>query len=124
MRGGVSLAVWIGGAIAELDLVRRGTLNDTSSLRGDLKDRADTYAKLLGALGYSGIRFDVLAGASAGGLNAVIYGFAQSVGVGLEGLSDVWEEEGDLWKLFHPQWGISRRNVDTYRHRHSCIDAK
>ena len=108
MRGGVSLAVWIGGAIAELDLVRRGTLNDTSSLKGDLKDRADTYAKLLGALGYSGIRFDVLAGASAGGLNAVIYGFAQSVGVGLERLSDVWQDEGDLWKLFHPQWGSAR----------------
>ena len=33
MRGGVSLAVWIGGGDRRAHLVRRGTLNDTSSLK-------------------------------------------------------------------------------------------
>jgi hypothetical protein len=36
MRGGVSLAIWIGGACSEIDRVRRA---DTG--RGDFSDRGD-----------------------------------------------------------------------------------
>lgn len=103
MRGGVSLAVWIGGAMAELDLARRVMLGDESIPDAD-QARATAYADLIRSAGYSGLKIDVLAGASAGGLNAVVYGFAQSVGVGLEWLGHVWEEQGDIWSLFHPAW--------------------
>lgn len=110
MRGGVSLAVWIGGAIAELDLARRGMRCDPDWPAGWEAEqaRAQAYADLLTKLGYSDLVIDVLAGASAGGLNAVIYGFAQSVGTDLEWLRDVWEKQGDLWGLFHKQWDSSR----------------
>lgn len=106
MRGGVSLAVWIGGAIAELDLARRGMRGDQVWPPGAEAEqaRADTYAALLRQLGYTDLAIDVLAGASAGGLNAAIFGFAQSVGTDLEWLREVWEEQGDLWRLFHEQW--------------------
>ena len=63
MNGGVSLAVWIGGAVCEVDLLRRG-----EGFWGDL----------LEACGYSrSALVDVMAGASAGGLNAVL--LAQSI---------------------------------------------
>jgi patatin-related protein len=105
MRGGVSLAVWIGGAMAELDLARRAMLGDQFADEDvAVKDRAMAYAELIRARGYDGLKIDVLAGASAGGLNAVIYGFAQSVGTDLEWLYDVWRENGDIWELFHPSW--------------------
>ncbi len=109
MRGGVSLAVWIGGALAELDLARRAMV-DPDSLTANTpaeQERGRRYAGLLQALGYTSIKVDVLAGASAGGLNAVIYGFAQSVGSDLEWLKGVWESKGDIWKLFHPQWSLA-----------------
>jgi patatin-related protein len=110
MRGGVSLAVWIGGAIAELDLARRGMRGDQGWPGGSEAEheRADAYAELLRRLGYTDLVIDVLAGASAGGLNAVIYGFAQSVGTDLEWLRDVWRGQGDLWGLFHEQWDSTR----------------
>lgn len=106
MRGGVSLAVWIGGAIAELDLARRGMRGDQVWPPGAEAEqaRADAYAALLRQLGYTDLKIDVLAGASAGGLNAAIFGFAQSVGTDLEWLREVWEQQGDLWRLFHEQW--------------------
>lgn len=110
MRGGVSLAVWIGGAIAELDLARRGMRGDRHWPEGSEAEheRAEAYAELLRGLGYTDLVIDVLAGASAGGLNAVIYGFAQSVGTDLEWLRDVWRSQGDLWGLFHEQWDSTR----------------
>ena len=117
MRGGVSLAVWIGGALAELDLVRRAMAGDVHwpderTDAGDGKrplssrERATRYAALLRAYGYTSIRFDVLAGASAGGLNAVVYGFAQAIGTDLEWLLGVWEKRGDIWELFHDSWNL------------------
>jgi patatin-related protein len=110
MRGGVSLAVWIGGAIAELDLARRGMRGDQGWPVGSEaeRERAEAYAELLRNLGYTDLVIDVLAGASAGGLNAVIYGFAQSVGTDLEWLREVWRGQGDLWGLFHEQWDSTR----------------
>src|SRR5262245_54147504 len=91
MKGGISLAVWIGGAVAELDVLRRlrilGSRDDPRAYL--LKDpgrptatppevvaRARHYARLLIAAQYDAVEFDVLAGASAGGLNAVLYGVA------------------------------------------------
>ncbi|KQM83902.1 DUF3376 domain-containing protein [Agromyces sp. Leaf222] len=134
MKGGVSLAVWIGGAIAELDILRRIRIYrvkgddgprallihpvtidadrlakaDASTRRmllaaavpdENLLARAERYAQLLYERGYDRVEFDVLAGASAGGLNAVMYAVAQRAGVGLEGILGTWLETGAAWGL-------------------------
>jgi predicted acylesterase/phospholipase RssA len=121
MRGGVSLAVWIGGAVAELDLLRRGVLA-VEAARADQTDaeiqhqffvglepgspswqRVMAYGRTVGPE-YTSIRIDVLAGASAGGLNAVLYGLAQTLGIGVEWMRSTWMAEGDLWQLMRPGW--------------------
>jgi len=53
MRGGVSLAVWIGGATSELD-----------SLRAAAHDPSSSSAGLLALGGYTGVQIDVMSGAS------------------------------------------------------------
>ena len=67
MRGGVSLAVWIGGACAEIDELRRA---------GGETDDPAFWAKLLEASNYERVVVDVMAGASAGGLNGVLFAAA------------------------------------------------
>ncbi|MDF0514910.1 DUF3376 domain-containing protein [Agromyces sp. H3Y2-19a] len=117
MKGGVSLAVWIGGAVAELDILRhiriyrtesdpaaQALLIDPSDTAPDrsLVERADLYARLLYSRGYDRVEFDVLAGASAGGLNAVMYAVAQRAGVDVNGLLPVWLRAGSAWSLLQP----------------------
>ncbi|WP_448810874.1 DUF3376 domain-containing protein [Agromyces bauzanensis] len=115
MRGGVSLAVWIGGAVAELDLLRRIRLYDHgaetlalvpetpgSPLTPAVLARLHAYAELLDATGFDRVEFDLLAGASAGGLNAVVYAVAQRAGTGLGRLLDTWSRVGGFWGLLHP----------------------
>jgi predicted acylesterase/phospholipase RssA len=115
MRGGVSLAVWIGGAVAELDLLRRIRLyddhTDTLALVPETPDspltpavhaRVQAYAEMLDSSGYDRVEFDLLAGASAGGLNAVVYAVAQRAGTGLESLLKTWGRVGGFWGLLHP----------------------
>ncbi|GAA4377608.1 DUF3376 domain-containing protein [Agromyces bauzanensis] len=115
MRGGVSLAVWIGGAVAELDLLRRIRLYDAGGetlafvpetpatpLTPPVIARLRAYAEMLDAAGYDRVEFDLLAGASAGGLNAVVYAVAQRAGTGLERLLDTWSRVGGFWGLLHP----------------------
>lgn len=126
MRGGVSLAVWIGGAVAEIDLFRRacnaagtcgdiqpgaqdppchtpGTCGDfqlASGERPEHRDRAITYRRLFAFTRYRRVEVDILAGASAGGLNAVLYGVAQSYGrVMDEAVRRTWVDHGGMWNL-------------------------
>jgi predicted acylesterase/phospholipase RssA len=114
MRGGVSLAVWIGGVAAELDLLRRIRLFDVgeatwavvpTSRGADLTpavvERVEVYAGLLDRAGYDRVEIDLLAGASAGGLNAVVYAVAQRAGVALDGLLRTWGSVGGFWGLLH-----------------------
>jgi predicted acylesterase/phospholipase RssA len=117
MRGGVSLAVWIGGAVAEIDVWRRiricraadgtssavlippaqGTEIDTRWV-----DRAVRYARVLDSRGFDAVEFDVMAGASAGGLNSVMYAVAQRAGASVDGLLTTWRDVGGAWNLMHP----------------------
>lgn len=136
MKGGVSLAVWIGGAVAELDVLRRiriyrdehqedrallifprphlavGNRPSPEPTRsGDWGafelefQRADIYARALHRLQYDRVDIDILAGASAGGLNAVLYGVAQRAGVSVSSLLDTWMTAASAWDLLqvnHP----------------------
>ncbi|AZZ79834.1 hypothetical protein C5O27_00935 [Gordonia alkanivorans] len=121
MRGGVSMAVWIGGAVAELDLLRRVSRGaercacaqwpprspqcvDSATPR---QRRAHLYRRRLAEAGYTDVEFDILAGASAGGLNAMLFALTQTYGVPTDDLvSRLWSEQGDLWELVRePGWG-------------------
>ncbi|QLL05367.1 DUF3376 domain-containing protein [Mycobacterium vicinigordonae] len=97
MRGGVSLAVWIGGAVTEIDLFRRACLTDSPATG----IRADKYRELLTRTRkYNTVEIDILAGASAGGLNAVLYGLAQTCGSVLDTVAhDTWVRDGGMWEL-------------------------
>ncbi|WP_394552894.1 DUF3376 domain-containing protein [Agromyces sp. MMS24-JH15] len=114
MRGGVSLAVWIGGVAAEVDLLRRIRLYDVGDetwallpwSRGAepspaIEERVRAYAELLDAAGYDRVEVDLLAGASAGGLNAVVYAVAQRAGMSLDGLLRTWSTVGGFWGLLN-----------------------
>ena len=108
MRGGVSLAVWIGGAVAEIDLFRRACQQAAASRsnlvaeneNGRRRDRAEKYVELLKATKYDRVEVDILAGASAGGLNAVLFGLAQTCGTVMdEPVRSTWIDSGGIWDL-------------------------
>lgn len=82
MRGGVSLAVWIGGACAEIDELRRGD--------------EPFWRELAEACGYTGITVDVLTGASAGGLNGVLFASAIRHGFPMRALEPIWRDVASL----------------------------
>lgn len=120
MRGGVSLAVWIGGAVAELDALRRIRLvadpdggitalvpHAEERLPRGFVPRVTRYAQLLADAGYDRVEFDLLAGASAGGLNAVLYSVAQRSGASLDSLLPTWSTVGGFWNLLHAPSGAS-----------------
>ncbi|MEX5254972.1 DUF3376 domain-containing protein [Kocuria arenosa] len=123
MRGGVSLAVWIGGAVAELDLLRRirlhrdrggalhaYLLHPSTIPDPRLEERAAVYARLLADAGYDRVELDLLAGASAGGLNGVVHAVAQRAGSDLNALGRIWAEHGALGRLLRP---LGRHPVDS-----------
>lgn len=81
MRGGVSLAVWIGGACAEIDALRRAA-----------DEQQGFWWEVLSASPYSRVVVDVMAGASAGGLNGVLFATAIRHGFRMEELAPVWRQ--------------------------------
>lgn len=108
MRGGVSLAVWIGGAVAEIDLFRRACNQAAESAEtlvavgenDHRAERAKRYAELLELTKYDRVDVDILAGASAGGLNAVLFGLAQACGTVMdEPVRRTWIDCGGIWDL-------------------------
>ena len=85
MNGGVSLAVWIGGSCAEVDELRRGV---------------GFWGELLTAAGYlPTAQLDVMAGASAGGLNAVMMAQAIRANRPFREFFPLWLDDGDIDKL-------------------------
>src|SRR5262245_6840896 len=97
MRGGVSLAVWIGGACAEVDELR------LSSGGGRDDPRSTFWSRLVEWSGYGSVIVDIMAGASAGGLNGVVYAAAQVYGFDLGQLRSAWLDVGDLGKLIRTE---------------------
>ncbi len=85
LNGGVSLAVWMGGTVHELDRLT--------------KQRTPAYARLLALAGCTA-RADVMAGTSAGGINGACLALAQvNSGADLGMLRDLWVEQGRLETL-------------------------
>src|SRR4051812_24804513 len=82
MRGGVSLAVWIGGALRELDRLQH-VEND------------HFIQSMLSMTQFKRVEIDILTGASAGGLNAALGGYAIARGRPMD-LKDVWIRTADI----------------------------
>lgn len=78
MNGGVSLCVWMGGATLEVDALRRG-----EGVYGQVLDLVKTEAIV-----------DVIAGASAGGVNGALLATAIARRGGVEHLRKLWIEKG------------------------------
>ncbi len=97
MTGGASLAVWMGGVATEINLAAGA--RDHASIGGpaDPTDAAVAarYARLLAILDVE-IAVDVLAGTSAGGINAAMLGFAIARRADLAPLRDLWLSLGSL----------------------------
>ncbi|MBA2280391.1 MAG: DUF3376 domain-containing protein, partial [Acidimicrobiia bacterium] len=96
MRGGVSLSVWIGGAVQEIDRLRREVAGGAPAAE------LTALGALARELGYERIEVDVLSGASAGGLNAVLLGAAMAADRPVDGLRDVWLRAADFQNLLRP----------------------
>lgn len=95
MRGGVSLAVWIGGASAEIDALRRAA-----------DEQEGFWWELLQASPYSRVVVDVMAGASAGGLNGVLFAAAIRHGFRMDALLGTWKQVAGVGTLTRegPPW--------------------
>lgn len=102
MRGGVSLAVWIGGACREIDALRcaRRSIPQCEATADD--PGCEFWSNVLTLSGLSSVIVDVMAGASAGGLNGVIYAAAQVYGFPLQRLRRAWLKLGDLGRMIRP----------------------
>ena len=103
MRGGVSLAVWIGGALTEID-----ALQNARETRGFLD-------RVLDITRFESVEIDVLTGASAGGLNAAVAAMSIAHGAPFN-LRNVWLEVADIDKLLDhasppPPGSAHRRSV-------------
>jgi patatin-related protein len=109
MTGGVSLAVWMGGVAREIDLVlqasrarRHAGLTDGTDGRGSLSAAEEgnraRYGQLLELLDIL-VDVDVLSGTSAGGINAVLLGYARARNLDLGELRNLWLEAGAMLDL-------------------------
>lgn len=112
MRGGASMAVWIGGAVSEVDRLRsalraptgehreRGTAV-TAGKSGDGPDR-HPWAELARLAGYDSVALDVLAGASAGGLNATLLSASLVYGFDFAKMRELWIRLADVEAMSRP----------------------
>ncbi|WP_328978489.1 patatin-like protein [Streptomyces canus] len=106
LNGGVSLAVWMGGVIHELDLIRRASRGDHShapedepifSMWQEITDKA-----------HASVLIDIISGTSAGGLNGMLLASTIARGAPMSNLRQVWKTSADLQKLLteHPSHSV------------------
>src|SRR5712691_11555118 len=110
-NGGVSLAIWMGGVAVEIDQARRArppvpvaeATSDPAKVAGPAKNTTDLYGALLLAFDRL-LVVDILAGASAGGLNGALLAGAMMHDKPLEAdfLRGKWITIGDFGTLLQP----------------------
>jgi len=107
--GGVSLAVYMHGIVKEVwKLLRASRAAHAPAVdrAAELTDSELVYRELLAALApHVNLRIvvDIVAGASAGGINGVMLAHAIAGGHDMEPLRDLWLENADIEKLLDPQ---------------------
>lgn len=109
--GGVSLAIYMHGVTKELvKLVRasrsvRDGSDDVAVPEGDRADTENIYAELLRAIGLHldlRVLVDIIAGASAGGINGILVGRALAHDLAIDHLRDLWLDGADVARLLAP----------------------
>ncbi len=111
--GGISLAVYMHGVTKEIWHLARAS----RAYHGGEEDRGGSesvYLELLRRIaGEAGVELrvlvDILAGASAGGINAIFLGHAIATGAPLDPLTDLWLDSADVEKLLDPEVGAVSR---------------
>jgi predicted acylesterase/phospholipase RssA len=89
LNGGVSLAVWIGGVVHEINRLRVASRGATgaSAAWSELVDSEHASRR---------IAIDLIAGTSAGGLNGAMLAAAIASGAEVPNMRSVWEQVGSL----------------------------
>lgn len=105
--GGISLAVYMHGITKEIWRLARASQAFHSPLPPDEKEKG-VYYHLLQTISEEcdlelRILADILAGASAGGINAIFLAEAISTGHSLDPLTDLWLEKADVDSLIDPE---------------------
>ena len=95
LNGGVSLAIWIGGVVSEIDGLRRASDEEHFTT---VDGTGRLYRRLLGILEQR-VVVDVIAGASAGGINGIVLGAAIFAGRPVPNLRETWIGLGDFRTL-------------------------
>ncbi|CAG1000124.1 partial putative membrane protein, partial [Anaerolineales bacterium] len=106
MYGGVSLAIYIYGVTKELYSMVRATARQVGDeshylLRTDQLSASEKVYRRLGENLRTRFVIDILSGTSAGGINAVYLAKALANGQSIEGLKDIWLDQGDITKLIN-----------------------
>jgi len=112
--GGVSLAIYMHGITKEIwKLLRASTararLTSACALPGACTE--EVYAELLDIIGEQvdlHVIVDIVAGASAGGINGIQLAHAIAGGYDMEALRDLWLVNADIDKLIEPEAASSR----------------
>lgn len=101
LNGGVSLAIWMGGCAVELDAARRAR-RGPETLGVGAEPTRTVYNGLCKAFDRE-LVFDLMSGASAGGINGALLGCAISHNRRLhpDFLRDKWLDLGDISELLH-----------------------
>jgi patatin-related protein len=114
--GGVSLAVYMHGITKEIWRLARASQNVHSSTMRDAEQGGteEVYAHLLRRIALETdtdirILVDILAGASAGGINAVFLAHAMATGEALDPLTDLWLDSADVDALIDQSGGALRK---------------
>lgn len=92
LNGGVSLAVWMGGVVQEIDVLRRAAF---ATPREDNEETLAFWTELLDFLGLRVI-VDVIAGTSAGGINGAFLATSIARGSALPKLRETWINLADF----------------------------
>jgi patatin-related protein len=105
--GGISLAVYMHGVTKEIWRLAKAS-RAYHAAEPDEGGSQSVYMQMLRRIGAEqGIELrvlvDILAGASAGGINAIFLGHAIAGGAPLDPLTDLWLESADIDKLIDPE---------------------
>lgn len=92
LNGGVSLAVWMGGVIHELNLIR---VASTDAPDSDLNGNLQPWRAILEAAKRTAV-VDLVAGTSAGGLNGTVLAAAVAKGADMPLMRTVWAQTAAL----------------------------
>lgn len=103
LNGGVSLAVWMSGAVYEVDRFRCA-LTRTTGGSGSPEANLDRIARALMDITERRLVVDLVAGTSAGGINGALLGsaIANRRRLTRDNLLCTWLREGDMTKLLRP----------------------